>query len=157
MPLSLRRATLADVPTVAEFNRLLAEETEHTILDPATVAAGVAAGLADAGKGLYFVAEEDGRVLGQLMLTREWSDWRNGWLWWIQSVYVRAEARKRGIFRALYEHVHATAVADPEVIGIRLYVEKDNHAAQKVYERLGMERSGYLVYERVPLHRDTKA
>jgi GNAT superfamily N-acetyltransferase len=151
MSLTLRRAAVADAPTITAFNLLLAEESEGTRLDPAIVAAGVAAGLADPDKGLYFVAEEKGQLLGQLMVTREWSDWRNGWLWWIQSVYVRADARKRGVFRALYEHIHATAVADGHVIGIRLYVEKDNQAAQRVYEHLGMTESGYLVMERVPL------
>jgi len=156
MAMTLRRATPADAPTITEFNRLLAEESEGTRLDPAIVAVGVAAGLADPEKGLYFVAEEDGQTLGQLMITREWSDWRNGWLWWIQSVYVRADARKRGVFRALYEHIHAAAIAEQNVIGIRLYVEKDNHAAQKVYERLGLEWSGYMVLERVPLHAAAK-
>ena len=151
MSLTLRRAAPADAPTLTAFNLLLAEESEGTRLDPGIVAAGVAAGLADPDKGLYFVAEEKGQLLGQLMVTREWSDWRNGWLWWIQSVYVRADARQRGVFRALYEHIHATAVADGKVIGIRLYVEKDNKAAQRVYERLGMTESGYLVMERVPL------
>jgi GNAT superfamily N-acetyltransferase len=149
--LTLRRAIPSDAPTITEFNRLLALESEQTVLDPATLAAGVAAGLADANKGLYFVAEENGQLLGQLMITREWSDWRNGWIWWIQSVYVRGDARKRGIFRALYEHIHGAAVADRHVIGIRLYVKKENHAAQQVYTRMGMEWSGYLVYERVPL------
>jgi len=152
MPPTLRRAVPADAPTIVEFNRLLAEESEGKVLDPAVLAAGVAAGLADPDKALYFVAEEAGRIVGQLMLTREWSDWRNGWIWWIQSVYVSPEARRRGIFRALYGHVETLASADPQVIGLRLYVEKDNHAAQQTYLSLGMERTGYLVLERCPLH-----
>jgi ribosomal protein S18 acetylase RimI-like enzyme len=111
----------------------------------------VAAVLADPHKGLYFVAEDDVQVVGQVCLTYEFSDWRNGWMWWIQSVYVRPEYRRQGVFRALYEHVYQSAVADPEVIGLRLYVERDNHGAQEVYKRLGMERTGYLVLERCPL------
>jgi ribosomal protein S18 acetylase RimI-like enzyme len=85
------------------------------------------------------------------MFTSEWSDWRNGWFWWIQSVYVRKEVRRRGVFRALFEHVEAAARADPEVIGLRLYVERDNRGAQETYHRLGMQRTGYEVFERYPL------
>ncbi len=85
------------------------------------------------------------------MITTEWSDWRNGWIWWIQSVYVRHDARRQGVFRTLYEHVCATARADPGVVGLRLYVEQENHAAQQTYLQLGMERTGYLVLERCPL------
>ncbi len=151
MPLTVRRAEPSDAPVLVEYNRLLALETEGKTLDPAVLTAGVAAGLADPEKALYFVAEESGDILGQLMLTREWSDWRNGWIWWIQSVYVRADARRRGVFRLLYAHVHAAALADPQVIGLRLYVEHENHAAQKTYAQLGMERTSYLVLERYPL------
>jgi ribosomal protein S18 acetylase RimI-like enzyme len=85
------------------------------------------------------------------MFTTEWSDWRNGWFWWIQSVYVRREFRRRGVFRALFEHVYEAARADPEVIGLRLYVERENHAALETYRRLGMEAAGYVVFERYPL------
>jgi ribosomal protein S18 acetylase RimI-like enzyme len=151
MPLTVRRAVPSDTPIVVEFNRRLALESEGKVLDPAILSAGVAAGLADPDKALYFLAESQGDVVGQLMLTREWSDWRNGWIWWIQSVYVRTDARRNGVFRTLYEHVHAAAVADPEVIGLRLYVEQENHAAQQTYARLGMERTNYLVLERCPL------
>jgi ribosomal protein S18 acetylase RimI-like enzyme len=151
MPLSIRRAVPADAPIVAEFNRLLAQESENKSLDPAVLAAGVAAGLADPRKGMYFLAEEDGVALGQVQYTTEFSDWRNGWLWWVQSVYVLPEARRRGVFRALYEHVYQAACADPEVIGLRLYVERDNHAAQETYRRMGMEPTSYIVFERYPL------
>jgi ribosomal protein S18 acetylase RimI-like enzyme len=151
MPPLLRRAVPTDAPIVVEFNRQLALESEGLTLDPALLAPGVAAALADPAKALYFVAEEDGCVVGQVMITFEWSDWRNGWIWWIQSVYVRPEHRGRGIFRALYEHIHQKAAADPGVIGLRLYVEQDNHQAQEVYRRLGMERTGYFVLERCPL------
>jgi GNAT superfamily N-acetyltransferase len=151
MPLTIRRATPADAAVIAEFNRLLALESEGKALDAAVLAAGVAAGLADPRKALYFVAEEGGAVLGQTMVTFEWSDWRNGWVWWIQSVYVRADARRRGVFRALYEHVRRAAAADPDVIALRLYVERENHAAQQTYARLGMQRTGYVVLEEHPL------
>jgi ribosomal protein S18 acetylase RimI-like enzyme len=148
---TVRRATPADCSVLVEFNRRLAVETEGKQLDLDLLHRGVEAGLADPNKALYFVFEEDGEVLGQLMLTREWSDWRNGWIWWIQSVYVRHDARRRGIFRALYDHVHRAAIDDPEVIGLRLYVEQENEAAQETYHRLGMARTGYLVFERHPL------
>ena len=151
MPLTVRRATPADAATIVEFNRLLAFESEGKTLDPAVLSAGVQAGLADPKKALYFLAEVDGALLGQIMLTFEWSDWRNGWVWWIQSVYVDQKARRRGVFRALYEHVYKLACADPEVIGIRLYVERDNHAAQQTYLRLGMEWTSYGLLERYPL------
>jgi ribosomal protein S18 acetylase RimI-like enzyme len=151
MPLLLRRATPADAAVLVEYNRRLAAETEGKALDPALLTAGVAAALADENKALYFVAEEDGAIAGQLMLTREWSDWRNGWIWWIQSVYVRPESRRRGVFRALYDHVLKAAHADPDVIGLRLYVEHQNLAAQQTYTRLGMEKTTYWVFERTPL------
>jgi ribosomal protein S18 acetylase RimI-like enzyme len=151
MPISVRRASIADAAIIAEFNRRLAEETEDKALDAALLRAGVEAGLADENKALYFVAEDGGEIIGQLMLTREWSDWRNGWMWWIQSVYVRSDARRRGTFRALYRHVFEAARADLRVIGLRLYVEHTNEAAQQTYERLGMTRTSYQVFERYPL------
>jgi len=151
MPPTIRRATDADVPTLVEFNRRLALETEHKTLDLAVLTDGVVAGLKDDEKAKYFVAEDGGRVVGQLMLTLEWSDWRNGWVWWIQSVYVRPDARRRGVFRALFEHVLVEARAEPDVVGLRLYVEQDNGSAQQTYARLGMDRTAYLVFERCPL------
>jgi GNAT superfamily N-acetyltransferase len=148
---TVRRAGPADAAVVVEFNRRLALESEGKALDVAVLAQGVATGLADPQKALYFVAEEDGEVVGQLMVTTEWSDWRNGWIWWIQSVYVREDWRRRGVFRLLYQHVHRAALTDPQVIGLRLYVEHENHAAQQTYLTMGMERTGYLVLERCPL------
>jgi GNAT superfamily N-acetyltransferase len=151
MPPAIRRATVDDTEVVAEFNRLLAEESEGKTLDPDKLIPGVRAGLEDPRKSLYFLAEEGERVLGQLAVTFEWSDWRNGWFWWIQSVYVRPEARRAGVFRALYAHVERLAREDPEVIGLRLYVENGNHAAQQTYQRLGMHPAGYFVLEKYPL------
>lgn len=151
MSLSIRRALPADAAIVAEFNRLLALESEGKTLEANVLAAGVAAGLADPNKGVYFLAEENSAPIGQIMYTTEWSDWRNGWFWWIQSVYVCAEARRRGVFRALYEHVYQAARADGQVIGLRLYVEGNNHTAQETYRRMGMESAGYLLFQRWPL------
>src|SRR5205823_10627240 len=117
-----------------------ARETEHLELDPATVTAGVAAAVADPpGKGPYYLACDGDEVVGQMQVTFEWSDWRNGWFWWIQSVYVRADYRGRGVFRTLYDHVRRTARQAGDVIGIRLYVERDNRSAQETYRRLGMK------------------
>lgn len=151
MSIVIRRALRGDASVIVEFNRLLAEESEGKTLDLALLRLGVEAGLADPNKALYFVAEDGGVVLGQMMVTFEWSDWRNGWFWWIQSVYVSPEARRRGVFRALYEHVAQTARQDATVIGLRLYVEKENHAAQQTYLRMGMEWTGYQMLEKYPL------
>ncbi len=151
MTIRIRTATPADVEVVCEFNRRLALETEAKQLDLARLRRGVAALLADQGRGCYFLAEEDGSVLGQMAVTYEWSDWRAGNFWWLQSVYIAAEARRRGLFRALLGHVQAEARRAPDVIGIRLYVERDNHAAQATYRALGLEPTGYLVMEQYPL------
>jgi GNAT superfamily N-acetyltransferase len=151
MPPTVRRAIVDDAPFLAEFNQRLASETEGKTLDPDVLRKGVATGLADVNKAAYFVAEDGAAVVGMLMLTREWSDWRNGWLWWIQSVYVRKEARRQGVFRALYDHVYRLAVDDATVIGLRLYMEENNHAAAKTYGAVGMKPAGYVVFERFPL------
>jgi GNAT superfamily N-acetyltransferase len=151
MPFTLRQATPDDRAVIAEFNRRLALESEHKALDMAKLLPGVAAVLADPARGVYFVAEQGGEVVGQLLITTEWSDWRNGWFWWIQSVYVREEFRRQGVFRLLYEHVGQQARARGDVVGLRLYVERENHRAQTTYDRLGMGPTGYLVLERCPL------
>jgi ribosomal protein S18 acetylase RimI-like enzyme len=151
MPLAIRRATKADLDVVVDFNRRLAEESEGKILDAAVLKAGVTQALADPQKALYFLAEDAGLVVGQTMITTEWSDWRNGWFWWIQSVYVRPEVRRRGVFRALFEHISKAARQDSSVIGLRLYVDDDNHAAQETYRQMGMIDAGYFVLEKHPL------
>jgi GNAT superfamily N-acetyltransferase len=148
---TIRQALAADAAIVAEFNQRLAAETEGKTLDRDVVAAGVAAGLADPDKATYCIAEIAGKAAGMLMWTREWSDWRNGWLWWIQSVYVRQEARRQGVFRALYDHVYRLADADPTVIGLRLYMEEHNDVAARTYRGVGMEPAGYVVFQRYPL------
>jgi len=140
-------AVLNDAEAIARFNRALALETEEKSLDPATVRAGVEKALSRPDLCRYFVAERAGEVVGQLMITYEWSDWRAKVCWWIQSVYVRPDCRRHGVFRRLYEHIAAIARQDPDVCGIRLYVERDNRRAMEAYERLGMRPSGHVVYE----------
>jgi len=140
-----------DAALIADMNARMAEETEHKTLDQAVLLAGVRAVLADPSRGRYFIAELDGAMVGQTAITLELSDWRNGWLWWLSSVYVHREARRRGVFRALYEHVLAEARAAGDVVGLRLYVERDNQVAQNAYLKLGMERTAYQVLERYPL------
>lgn len=145
MPI-VRPARLEDADVLADYNVRMALETEGLQLDPDTVSRGVRAALADPAKGLYFVAEVGGLVIGQLMLTREWSDWRNGDVWWVQSVYVHPDHRGRGAFKALYHHVEARA-REAGAGGLRLYVDAHNTAAQQVYGRLGMRLSNYKVME----------
>jgi len=151
MSRTVRPAAPADLATVAAFNAALALETEGKRLDPATLAAGVAAVLGDPAKGHYLVADDGGTVVGQCLVTLEWSDWRNGWFWWIQSVYVAPAARRTGAFRALYRHLEAAAAARPDVIGIRLYVERDNARAQATYVSLGLTEEPYALMARYPL------
>jgi GNAT superfamily N-acetyltransferase len=125
----------------------MAVETEDLALDPGTVGAGVRAVFDDPGKGEYWVAEEDGAVVGCLLLTPEWSDWRNGRVLWIQSVYVVPGARGRGVFRHLYDAVRRRVEADLSLMGLRLYVDRRNTAAQRVYEAVGMSQEHYVLFE----------
>lgn len=167
--LTIRAASVDDVERLAAWAMAMALETEHKRLDPDTVRAGVRAVLDRPARGRYFIAERvasanrnsssanvrlnmdaDGatrEAVGTLMLTHEWSDWRNGDWWWIQSVYVQPAARRSGVYRALYEHVRALALATPEVCGLRLYVERENANAQRTYESLGMRDAGYAMFE----------
>jgi len=147
MTTAVRTARAADLETIADFNVAMALEAEHKRLDPDTVRRGVAAALADPAKGRYFIAERDGQVVGQLMITFEWSDWRNGVFWWIQSVYVHPQARQSGVFTALFRHLEAQAKSQPGVCGLRLYVEDGNTRAQATYRRCGMADGGYRVME----------
>jgi GNAT superfamily N-acetyltransferase len=149
MPLSIRRAAVSDTSIIAEFNARMAWETEHKTLDEHTLAKGVAAVLADPAKGFYVVAELGGESVGQLLVTPEWSDWRDGWFWWVQSVYVREDARRRGVFRGLFEEVIRLAREAGDVAGVRLYVERDNARAQRTYCSLGMAETDYRLYERM--------
>jgi GNAT superfamily N-acetyltransferase len=143
----VRDATPLDAATIGDFNGRLAWESEGKRLDPGVIDRGVRMALERPELCRYFLAEIDGRVVGQTMLTYEFSDWRAGVFWWIQSVYVVPEARQRGVFRALFRHIEDLARATPEVCGLRLYVEQHNAAALATYQRLGMSPSGHLLYE----------
>lgn len=145
----IRPARFEDWPTIADFNIKLADETEGKRLEPGTIAQGVRTLLSHPQHGRYFVASIQGRVVGQIMHTREWSDWRNGEIWWLQSVYVLGEFRQRGIFRALFTHLQSLAHASSEVVGLRLYVEEHNIRAQEAYLTLGLQRAGYTVMEHI--------
>ena len=149
MPIVVRRGIPTDANVIAQFNGQLAEESEGIQLDATTIKRGVEAILADQNKGVYYLACDGDDILGQLAVTLEWSDWRNGWYWWLQSVYVRADARGRGIFRTLFEHVVHCAEAAADVAAIRLYVEQHNARALRTYESVGMKPAGYLVYDRL--------
>ncbi len=148
----IRPATIDDAETIARFNCRIAEETEGKQLDWETILAGVAAAVSEPNRGRYLVACDADRLIGQLMHTWEWSDWRNGNVWWLQSVYVDPDYRNRGVFRLLYEHLRGLAATDPGVVGLRLYVERENERALDVYRRLGMDDAGYLVMEEMFSH-----
>jgi len=145
--MNIRLAQKEDVVSLVEFNQAMALETEGKQLKPETLHSGVNAVFDDSKKGFYVVAENAGEIVGGLMITYEWSDWRNAWFWWIQSVYILPEYRGQGIYRMLYEYVKQKAEESKDVCGFRLYVEKENRRAQKVYEKTGMESSYYVMYE----------
>jgi len=144
---TIRDATPDDAKTIAAYNSAMALETEGRPLEPSLISPGVQAVLDDKCKGLYWVAEQNGELVGQIMVTHEWSDWRNGVMWWIQSVYVVESSRRQGVFSALYRHVASLARQDSECCGIRLYVEHENQRAQKTYLALGLVKPGYDVME----------
>ena len=147
-PIRIREGRPEDAPVLAEYNRRMALETEDKELDSETVSRGVAQGLRQPDKCRYFVAESGDQVVGQAMVTYEWSDWRNGDLWWIQSVYVHPDHRRQGICTRLFRHIESLAREAAGVCGLRLYVEEDNAVGQAVYKKLGMSHTGYHVYER---------
>lgn len=144
---TVRLATPDDVETIVEFNASLATETEGRTLDRKILRRGVEALLADATKGTYYVAVDGPTAVGQLMVTYEWSDWRNGMFWWIQSVYVRPDNRGKGIFSLLYGHIVAEARRRGGIAGLRLYVDHHNTRAQHTYTKLGMKKSEYEMFE----------
>ena len=149
MPLQLRDARPTDLDFLVAGNCRMARETEGVELDPGLVGPGTRAVLEDPALGRYFVAEADGVPVGQLMLTYEWSDWRNGVFWWIQSVYVEPACRGRGVFSSLFRHVATLARASAGVCGLRLYVDRANQQAQDVYAHLGLHPTNYDVMEDV--------
>ena len=145
--MKIRKAEKQDIDALIGFNEAMAFETEGKKLFTGTLRKGVEAVFDDAQKGFYVVADDDGRAVGGLMVTFEWSDWRDAWFWWIQSVYVNPNYRGKRIYSQLYDFVKSEARAAGDVCGFRLYVEKENTHAQRVYEKVGMEETYYLMYE----------
>jgi len=146
--LHVRDACPADAATITEFNCGVARDSEHVALDRERVRAGVEKALGRPDLCRYFVAERDGELIGQVMITLEWSDWRARLFWWIQSVYVTPAYRRQGVMRAMIDHIETLARQDSEVCGLRLYVEQDNETAIRAYKRLGLTPSGHVIYER---------
>ena len=146
--LIVRLAERKDMAAIAEWNVAMAWETEQKRLDPQVLSRGVTAVLDEPKRGFYLVAELDGQAVGCLLVTYEWSDWRNGDFWWFQSVYVAPEARRAGVFRAMYADV-AQRAKQADAVGLRLYVETENLRAQRTYRDLGMEQCHYFMYEQM--------
>ncbi len=144
---TVRAATREDLPTIVAYNQALARDTEGKQLDEAALTEGVRWALAHPEVCPYFMAERGDKVVGQCMVTFEWSDWENGWLWWFQSVYVDPAARRGGVFRALFKHVEELARSSADARGLRLYVMQANRGAKETYAALGMRPSGHEVYE----------
>ena len=140
-------ATLDDLPNMVDFQLKMASETEGLELDKTVLERGIESALNDSGKARYFIAKNNDKTVGMLMITTEWSDWRAGWVWWIQSVYVVPEMRGEGVFGALYSYVKELVKEMHDVMGIRLYVDKRNLRAQKVYEAVGMTGEHYATFE----------
>lgn len=143
----VREARITDMPSLLDFQLKMALETENVQLEIQPLTQGMQKLLKDPAKGKYYVAEESGEVVGCLMTTFEWSEWRCGTILWIQSVYVAASWRKKGVFNSMYQHIHQLVADDPDLKGIRLYVDKTNQTAQKVYSGLGMNGDHYTVFE----------
>ena len=143
----VREAKSGDLNSIVEFQLSMAKETEAVMLDRKTVGKGVAAVLKDSSKGIYYVAEADGIVIGSLLTTYEWSDWRNGTVLWIQSVYVVPEFRRKGVYSKIYKYVQNRVLESNHLKGIRLYADKKNSGAQLVYRKLGMNPDHYITFE----------
>lgn len=145
--IEIRPAVPGDAEAIVDFQIRMARETEELELEPEVVDRGVRAVLDDSMKGQYWVADSGGHLVGSLLTTYEWSDWRDGTVLWVQSVYVVPALRGRGIYRRLYEHLRDRVLASPDLRGIRLYVDRRNLAAQRIYVRLGMSREHYEMFE----------
>lgn len=145
--IQIRKATIADIPTLVAFQMSLALESENVILDQGILATGLKALFDDTTKGYYNIAEDGSEPVGCHMVTYEWSDWRNGMVLWLQSVYVRESYRKKGVFRKMYDNLTEMVNKDPGLRGLRLYVDKSNARAMKTYESMGMDGSHYTVFE----------
>lgn len=147
MHIIIREAQLSDLPYLVSFQLQMAFETEELKLDETVLSKGMQAVLDDRNKGQYFVAEIAGEIVGSLMITYEWSDWRNGMIWWIQSVYVSRLFRGQKVYSALYNYVKKMVIADVNLKGLRLYVDKTNFIAQQIYSKLGMNGEHYTTFE----------
>lgn len=145
--ITIRDAGTRDLAVLVDYNRRLALETEDKTLDPSTLDAGVRRALAHPELCRYFIAEADGIIVGTTMVTFELTDWRDGVLWWLQSVYVEPGARRHGVFRAIYRHIEGIARTHPDVRGLRLYVHHANQRAQKTYDAVGMSKAEYELFE----------
>ena len=145
--IQVRMAEAKDIDIIAELNLAMAWETEQKRLNPATLKRGIRAVMDDSDFGFYVVAEAQSQIVGCLLVTHEWSDWRSGLFWWIQSLYVRPAFRRRGVFKRLHDFVKTQALDRPEVCGLRLYVEQSNHVAHQAYRRIGMTPRTYQIYE----------
>ena len=145
--ITIRPSSSDDNAILADFQVRLAAETENILLDRETVTAGIKALFADPAKGTYYIAEYRGKIIGCFLITYEWSDWRNAAVWWLQSVYVDEASRRLGVFKKMYDHIAQKIAKDPGVTGLRLYVDKTNERAQKVYRSLGMNGDHYTVFE----------
>jgi ribosomal protein S18 acetylase RimI-like enzyme len=147
MNIVVRDALKSDLEEILDFQINMAKETESIDLERDVLKIGVSSVLEDSAKAKYFIADNEGEAAGMLMITTEWSDWRNGWVWWIQSVYVKPGYRKMGVYKMLYNHIKKIVGSSDELRGIRLYVDKRNVRAQQVYESLGMTGDHYTTYE----------
>lgn len=147
MKITVRDAKSEDHKVITDFQMEMAMETEALKLDRDILSAGVSSVLRDSLKARYFIAQTESEAVGMLMITFEWSDWRNGWVWWIQSVYTKPGFRKMGIYRLLYDHIRNLVNSSDNIRGLRLYVDKRNVPAQRVYESLGMNGDHYTTYE----------
>ncbi len=146
--IKIKKADLNDASVIAEFNRRMAKETENLELDETVILKGVKNLMQQPDLGFYITARTENEVCGCLMITKEWSDWRNGLIWWIQSVYIHPEYRRQGIFRKMYQNISDSA-KEQGIIGLRLYVEHNNATAQKTYTELGMKKCDYHIYEQI--------
>jgi len=149
MAIKIRKATISDLPVIVDFMLKMAKETEDIILSSAILSPGIESGLKNSNKAEYFIAEIDGKIAGSLMITKEWSDWRNAWVLWIQSVYTVKKYRRMGVYKALYNFIEKKVEKSQEYCGIRLYVDSTNRTAIKVYNKLGMNGNHYKLFERM--------
>lgn len=147
--IAIRHATRDDATAILDFQMRLALETENISLDKLIASKGIAAVFDEPSKGNYYVAEHRGQLVGCFLITYEWSDWRNANIWWLQSVYVDISHRRSGVFKHMYDHILNMISNDAAVAGLRLYVDKSNGRAQKVYQSMGMDGDHYTVFEKM--------